>query len=82
MKQTNVMRAKEFRQAASASRSGCESSKKAIGVERLRDAPAEWSQQFEALGLKPMSYGVTPRPRFCEGLSVAGTPRVYLICHP
>jgi site-specific DNA recombinase len=24
-----------------------------IGVERLRDAPAEWSQQFEALGLKP-----------------------------
>jgi hypothetical protein len=51
MKQTNVMRAKEFRQAASASRSGCESSKKAIGVERLRDAPAEWSQQFEALGL-------------------------------
>jgi hypothetical protein len=22
-----------------------------IGVERLRDAPAEWSQQFEALGL-------------------------------
>jgi hypothetical protein len=38
---------------ARASRSGCESSKKAIGVERLRDAPAEWSQQFEALGLKP-----------------------------
>jgi hypothetical protein len=24
-----------------------------IGVERLRDAPAEWGQQFEALGLKP-----------------------------
>jgi site-specific DNA recombinase len=24
-----------------------------IGVERLRDAPAEWSQQFEALGLNP-----------------------------
>jgi hypothetical protein len=24
-----------------------------LGVERLRDAPAEWSQQFEALGLKP-----------------------------
>jgi len=24
-----------------------------IGVERLRDAPAEWSHQFEALGLKP-----------------------------
>jgi site-specific DNA recombinase len=24
-----------------------------IGVERLRDAPAEWSQQFEGLGLKP-----------------------------
>jgi site-specific DNA recombinase len=24
-----------------------------IGVERLRDAPSEWSQQFEALGLKP-----------------------------
>jgi site-specific DNA recombinase len=24
-----------------------------IGVERLRDAPAEWSRQFEALGLKP-----------------------------
>jgi hypothetical protein len=24
-----------------------------IGVERLRDAPAEWSQQFEALGLIP-----------------------------
>jgi hypothetical protein len=23
-----------------------------IGVERLRDAPAEWSQQFEALGLE------------------------------
>ena len=24
-----------------------------IGVERLRDAPAEWSQQFEAFGLNP-----------------------------
>ena len=24
-----------------------------IGVERLRDAPTEWSQQFEALGLNP-----------------------------
>jgi site-specific DNA recombinase len=24
-----------------------------IGVERLRDAPPEWSQQFEALGLNP-----------------------------
>jgi hypothetical protein len=24
-----------------------------IGVERLRDAPAEWNRQFEALGLKP-----------------------------
>ena len=24
-----------------------------IGVERLRDAPAEWSKQFEALGLNP-----------------------------
>jgi DNA invertase Pin-like site-specific DNA recombinase len=24
-----------------------------IGVARLRDAPAEWSRQFEALGLKP-----------------------------
>ena len=24
-----------------------------IGVERLRDSPAEWSRQFEALGLKP-----------------------------
>jgi hypothetical protein len=24
-----------------------------IGVERLRDGPAEWSRQFEALGLKP-----------------------------
>jgi len=24
-----------------------------VGVERLRDAPAEWSQQFEALGLNP-----------------------------
>ncbi len=24
-----------------------------IGVERLRDAPAEWSHQFEALGLNP-----------------------------
>jgi site-specific DNA recombinase len=24
-----------------------------IGVERLRDAPAEWSQQFEGLGLNP-----------------------------
>jgi site-specific DNA recombinase len=24
-----------------------------IGVERLRDAPAEWSQQYEALGLNP-----------------------------
>jgi site-specific DNA recombinase len=24
-----------------------------IGVERLRDAPAEWSRQFENLGLKP-----------------------------
>jgi hypothetical protein len=25
-----------------------------IGVEQLRDAPAEWSRQFEALGLKPL----------------------------
>jgi site-specific DNA recombinase len=24
-----------------------------IGVERLRDAPAEWCQQFDALGLNP-----------------------------
>ena len=24
-----------------------------LGVERLRDAPAEWNRQFEALGLKP-----------------------------
>jgi site-specific DNA recombinase len=24
-----------------------------LGVERLRDSPAEWSRQFEALGLKP-----------------------------
>ena len=24
-----------------------------IGVERLRDPPAEWSQQFEAIGLDP-----------------------------
>jgi hypothetical protein len=24
-----------------------------IGVERLRDAPAEWSLQYEALGLNP-----------------------------
>jgi site-specific DNA recombinase len=24
-----------------------------LGVERLRDAPTEWSRQFEALGLKP-----------------------------
>ena len=24
-----------------------------INIERLRDAPAEWSRQFEALGLNP-----------------------------
>jgi site-specific DNA recombinase len=24
-----------------------------IGIERLRDLPAEWSRQFEALGLNP-----------------------------
>jgi hypothetical protein len=24
-----------------------------VGIERLRDLPTEWSQQFEALGLKP-----------------------------
>ena len=24
-----------------------------VGVERLRDTPAEWSRQFEALGLSP-----------------------------
>ena len=24
-----------------------------VGVERLRDAPAEWSWQFEVLGLNP-----------------------------
>ena len=24
-----------------------------IGVERLRDAPTEWSEQFEILGLNP-----------------------------
>src|ERR1019366_9557653 len=34
MKQTNVVRPKEFRQAASASRSGCESSKKATASKR------------------------------------------------
>jgi site-specific DNA recombinase len=28
-----------------------------IGVERLRDAPAEWARQFEALGLNPPSRG-------------------------
>jgi hypothetical protein len=26
---------------------------RATGIERLRDAPAEWSRQFEALGLNP-----------------------------
>ena len=25
-----------------------------IGVERLRDTPADWSRQFEALGLNPL----------------------------
>jgi hypothetical protein len=24
-----------------------------VGVERLRDAPVEWSRQFETLGLNP-----------------------------
>jgi site-specific DNA recombinase len=24
-----------------------------IGIERLRDLPSEWSQQFEVLGLNP-----------------------------
>jgi site-specific DNA recombinase len=24
-----------------------------IGIERLRDPPAEWARQFEALGLSP-----------------------------
>jgi site-specific DNA recombinase len=24
-----------------------------VGVERLRDLPAEWGRQFEALGLNP-----------------------------
>jgi site-specific DNA recombinase len=24
-----------------------------IGIERLRDLPAEWSRQFEVLGLNP-----------------------------
>ena len=24
-----------------------------IGIERLRDAPAEWAMQFESLGLNP-----------------------------
>jgi hypothetical protein len=24
-----------------------------VGIERLRDPPTEWSQQFEALGLNP-----------------------------
>ena len=24
-----------------------------IGIERLRDPPAEWGRQFEALGLNP-----------------------------
>jgi site-specific DNA recombinase len=27
-----------------------------IGVERLRDAPAEWSRQFETLGLHPRKH--------------------------
>jgi hypothetical protein len=31
-----------------------------IGVERLRDLPAEWSQQFEALGLNP-EWSLAPR---------------------
>ena len=35
-----------------------------VGVERLRDAPAEWSQQFEALGLNPHNYGPDSKRRF------------------
>jgi hypothetical protein len=30
-----------------------DTSTRGIGVERLRDAPAEWRCQFEALGLNP-----------------------------
>jgi hypothetical protein len=33
-----------------------------IGVERLRDPPTEWSQQFQALGLNPDSLGHPPAP--------------------
>jgi len=29
-----------------------------IGIERLRDAPAEWARQFEALGLNPSKAGL------------------------
>jgi len=33
-----------------------------IGVERLRDAPVEWSRQFEAFGLNPQSPRHQPKP--------------------
>jgi site-specific DNA recombinase len=36
------------------------------GVERLRDAPAEWSQQFEALGLKPQLLRPGSKRRFFD----------------
>ena len=42
-----------------------------IGVERLRDAPPEWNEQFEMLGLNPEWVGHAPR--ICTRL-VLGLP--------
>jgi hypothetical protein len=40
-----------------------------VNIARLRDAPAEWSRQFEALGL-------TPRRRECAGNGSAQQSRI------
>ena len=40
-----------------------------INIERLRDAPAEWSRQFEALGLNPQ-----------KNTAVASAAEVWLPC--
>jgi hypothetical protein len=39
-----------------------------IGVERLRDAPAEWSRQFEALGPNPQQLRIRRNGVFCPAV--------------
>jgi site-specific DNA recombinase len=45
-----------------------------IGVERLRDASAEWSGQFEALGLRPQELDQGYSPAHRTGMELVRGP--------